>query len=500
LLWPQQEPPQDRTVRWARWVPLRTGRRRLLGQRHRCWPPLPALTVRSASVGPTTFSGSADGTVDDNGTVTNKSNDTSFVTHSVIAGQFTFTFEIGAGGAITGTGKGVFTEAIYDAEGSWKEGPISCVVGVTGLPFTAEVSGHATYGQLTGQLQQIQLNLKLDNAVETSPDQACGSHYTIYAGTSTILADSLAASDQPLTFSDAVLSDHVETSVPYDNGNGTVGSNDGTWDFAIQPSFSFAQTHKQAFQNLAYAEGAASLAAGGIAVLCTVAPEPVFSKACGVVFGVGMTADGLIALFFQWLATDPVDSHYTSVAKPVAGHTPRLSSGRGLNGAQTAALSALLQAQVREVGLAYAVATAVNRYSGAALADNTQWEQQQRAAAQRYAGQLASSLATELADAKHAQSALADTVFRSRKVHAAEIRAFQESVASHGIPDSVAADLAELEIPPGDSAAMRVELERANPAIVAAPASLLTALDFAAEARDTQAAIQALRSFASTGE
>jgi len=167
---------------------------------------------------------------------------------------------------------------------------------------------------------------------------------------------------------------------------------------------------------------------------------------------------------------------------------------------QAAALNALLKAQARTVGLASAVATATNRYSGAALAKNSHWEQKQRAAARLYAGQLASSLATELADAKHAQRTLADTVLHSLKVTAAEIRAFKASVAAHGIPHSLAADLAKLKLSPGNLAAIRVELERANPAIIATPSSLLTALDYPVQERDARAAIKALRSFAKTGE
>jgi hypothetical protein len=239
----------------------------------------------------------------------------------------------------------------------------------------------------------------------------------------------------PVEVSEAALDDHVTKSAPYNNGNGTVGSDDITWDFAIQPSLGWAQSHKQLLQNLSYAETGAGLAAGAVSGGCALIPIPdPLSKGCAAVFGVAAAGDGVLALFFQWLATDPVDSHYKSIATPLAGHIPRIRQLDGLSRAQTAAVNAFVRAEARTVSLAAAAATAVNRYSGAALADNTRWKQKQDAAARAYAGQLASSLTTELADAKLAERAVADTVLGSYTVSAAQIQGLQESIASHGIP------------------------------------------------------------------
>jgi len=442
--------------------------------------------------------------VNDNGTVTNGSDGLSLTTHSVVSGQFLFTFEIGAGGVITGKGTGDYTEATYSPDGSYEKGPISCVVPLTGSPFTVEVSGQATYGKLTGLLENMQLHITAEGAEETNENTDCGSEFTIYATNSTILADSLAAAGQPLIFSNSALSDTTHSSSSYDNGNGTVGTDQGTWGFEISPSLSFKQAHKEAFQNLADAFSYLSGATTAALVACgalALSPPPVDAAAipCGILFGAGAAGDAIASTFFGQMARDPVETDYRSISKPRTGHTPRIRPVHGINATQATALNSLLKAQAQMVGLASAVATAVNRYSGAALAKNTEWEHKQRAAARLYAGQLASSLATELATAKHAQSALADTVFRSVKIDTAEIRAVKESITAHGIPQSLATELADLKVPSDDLAAIRTALERANPAIIATPFTLLTALDIPDMERDARTAIQALRSIARKG-
>jgi hypothetical protein len=464
-------------------------------------PPAPTASIAAVSL--ETFSGFALGTVLDTGTVTNGSDGLSLNTNSLIDGQLTFTFSIEPDGTIKGEGHGEYTNADYSTVGSWEKGPIGCQVPVTGSPFKVEVSGrvHVSASQRLGEIALSELNLKLNEAVETSPEQPCGSGFTIYASTSTILADSLAASQEPfLMFNADGLVTTVSKTVPYNNGNGTVGTDDGTWSFGIQPTFSVKRLFAPPLESLAVDASADGGGLGAIVELCLTLVPPPFDVQCVNFYTYYAAATDAQAQFYKQIADDPVDRHYTSVAKPLTGPTPRIRSVRGLNAKQAAALNALLKAQARAVGLASAVATAVNRYSGAALGDNTHWEQKQHAAARTYAGQLASSLATELTAAKHAQRALTNTVLHSLKVTATEIRAFQESVASHGIPHSLAVELANLKISPADSAAIRVELERANPAIIATQASLLTAIDFPVKERDTRAAIHALRSLARTGE
>jgi hypothetical protein len=461
----------------------------------------------SANSGPTTWGGSADGTVEENGTATNESIGLSFKWHQVIAAQFTFSFQIGAGGEITGTGSGVYTDTSYSADGSYDQGPISCDVPLTGSLFTGTVSGQATYGQLTGQLQNIELHLALDNADETNPDTPCGSDYTIFAYTSTILADSLDASN-PLNFNEASLGDHVEIVVPHSNGDASDGStwtDDDTWDVGIQPSIGATQNHKKIWQMEADAANMAAVGDGTVGGFCGLlaiaqpATAPL-DAICGPVFTAAGGVNATVGWGFGKLAVDPVDTHYTSVARPHYGHAPRLRPGHGLTAKQAAALNALMQAQFRAAGLASAVSTAFDRFSGAAIAANTYWQQQQREGARRYAGQLASTLTTELADAKRAQSAVAHSAFWSRKITAAHIRAFQAKVRSHGIPTALAAELVRLGLPAGDRALIRIGLEQENLALIKTPASFRTVLDFANLDRDARAAISALTAFSRTGE
>src|SRR5271165_76820 len=458
-------------------------------------PPLPS--ARAAALGPASYSGSAFGTVTDDGTVTDESDGLSLVTNSLIAGQFTFTFNIEPNATISGEGEGEYSEATYSADGSWEKGPILCDVPVTGSRFKVAVGGEAVIGP-SGSVPLIDLELTLDGAQETSPNTGCGSEFTIYETTSSILSESLVATQKPwLLFAGGRLEAQADPSVSY-NEDGKVGTDKGTWFFSIQPSLLWKEVFKATIQSFASAEAAGANAYGAIIEACGSLPA-VFEAQCAIEFSGAQSGAAAFAVLAMWIANDPIDRHYTSVAKPLAGHTPRIHAVRGLNAKQAAALNAQLKAQARTVGIAQALATAVNRFGGAALAKNAHWEHKQRAAARGYAGQLASSLAGELADAKRAQRVLADTALHSYKVSAAAIEAFKESISSHGIPHSLAADLADLKIPQGDLAAIRARLEGASPAIVGAP-SLLGALDPPALERDARAAIKALGAIASGKE
>lgn len=469
-----------------------------------------------ASGGGEDYTGSAEGHVDDTGTVTDASDGLSLATTSTIAGRLQFEFLIRPGptltGLISGFGFGEFTEATYSADGSWEKGPISsCEVPVTALPFKVGVSGQAILSpHQFGQIDEYWLNLKLEDAEETNPDTECGSGFSIYNTTSTILAQSLSeaiakspqpalAFDEPvLTFTEGSTIDYPHVLVPYDNGHGTVGTDDDTWVVAIQPSIGWKLEFK------ALLEAAAQVASvngniGAMAQACSAVPE-VFQSDCAIFVTSYTSAQAALAVTLGTVSADPVDSHYRSVARPLAGHTPHVRSVRGLSVAEAAALNAQLTAKARTAALASALARAVDRYSGAAIAKNTKWKREQRAAARRYAGQLAASLASELTDAKRAQHAAAHTPLSTLRVNAAAIRAYEANVKAHGVSQAVAADLASLKLPPGDLPGIRGELERTSPATLAKPFSLLTALDFPSQERDTRSAIQALRVIARSGK
>lgn len=201
----------------------------------------------------------------------------------------------------------------------------------------------------------------------------------------------------------------------------------------------------------------------------------------------------------QWLATDPVDRDYRAVLKPPASRALRIRAAPGLGAAKVAALNALLKAQARTVSLEFALATAINRYSGAALADNAKGRARQRAAARHYAKPLAASLAKELTDDKAAQRALTSTALHSHTVNPAEVQAFKQSVVSGGLSQSLGADLSSLRIPASDFGAIRFELERASPTLIATHPLPVTEIALPAQERAVRGAIAALRAFARSG-
>jgi hypothetical protein len=426
---------------------------------------------------------------------------------SEISGQMDFSFDIEPDGSLFGEGEGKYIEANYLADGSWEKGAISCVVPVTGSTFRVTVQGKVAVspGARLGEIAYGDVELKLDGAEETSPEVPCGAEFSIFESTTTILANSLAALleppglESPLVLKDEGVSDTLPKDVPYDNGAGETGSDDGTWTFVITPS----STLKVAAEGL---EARAVLSAGSALAMQMVVQEcmafipPPFEINCTLLMRFLSAASAAESESDDEAADDPIDRHYTAVAKPFVASAPRVPPIPGLDAKAAATLQRLLKAQARVVGLSSALATAVDRYGGAALARNARWEQRQRAAARLYAEQLASALAVQLTDAKAAERVLARTVLNSRQVTAAELRAFRRGVRANGVPSSLAQELRRFKLSPSALAGVPVDLERADAAVLATPTSLAGVLDPPAQENATRAAIEGLRAFAKTGK
>jgi hypothetical protein len=302
-----------------------------------------------------------------------------------------------------------------------------------------------------------------------------------------------------LALKDEGVTDTLQENVPYDNGAGETGSDDGTWTFVITPS----STLKVAAEGL---EARAMLSAGSALAMQLVVQEcmafipPPFEINCTLLMRFLSAASAAESESDDEAADDPIDRHYTAVAKPFVASAPRVPPIPGLDAKAAATLQRLLKAQARVVGLSSALATAVDRYGGAALARNTRWEQRQRAAARLYAEQLAWALAVQLTDTKAAERVLAGTVLNSRQVTAAELRTFRRGVRANGVPSSLAQELGRFKLSPSALAGVRVDLERADAAVLATPTSLAGVLDPPAQEHATRAAIEGLRAFAKTGK
>jgi hypothetical protein len=99
-------------------------------------------------VGSDSYTGTAMGTVVENGTVSNPSEGLSLTTSSEIPAAFSFDFVIDPFGKISGSGSGRYYESSYTANGSWERGPIGCTVPISGSPFRVLVDGEAMASQI----------------------------------------------------------------------------------------------------------------------------------------------------------------------------------------------------------------------------------------------------------------------------------------------------------------------------------------------------------------
>ena len=109
----------------------------------------------------------------------------------VYKARFSFTFRI-TRGRISGSGLGRYTNAAWHSDGTFGSSPFSCDAAMKTPPFVIQVTG-----RLSGRAIALRLGLK---ATETNErDIFCLPNFKLEAGTTTRLADSLAAvgADEP---------------------------------------------------------------------------------------------------------------------------------------------------------------------------------------------------------------------------------------------------------------------------------------------------------------
>jgi hypothetical protein len=99
--------------------------------------------------------------------------------------ELSFSFSVGSGGDVSGTGNGYYTDAHWHLAGvNGKEGPFDCDPPVTAGPFKVELSGHRSG-------HDVLLDLAIPEATETNENYECGSNYSGFATTSHYMAESL---------------------------------------------------------------------------------------------------------------------------------------------------------------------------------------------------------------------------------------------------------------------------------------------------------------------
>jgi uncharacterized membrane protein len=466
-----------------------------------CAPSSSAALRHSAfrGVGSDSYTGTAMGTVVENGTDSNPSEGLTLTTSSEIPAAFSFDFVIDPFGKISGSGSGRYHESSYTANGSWERGPIGCTVPISGSPFRVSVDGEAMASQIFGRLSEIKLMFTLLGAQETSPEVPCGSEFSIFEATTSLLVESLQSAQGPaFDFGESQLLNRQTKTVAFQEA-GASGTKMGVWEVELEPSLGWAAAFKSTLTTLAQAYAADGNVLGASTVACGSVPT-IFVTACLQFFVGAVTYESAMALLSATIAVDPVDAHYHSLARPAVGRLPSVHAVRGLGRSAVGRLNTLLQAQAKAVGIASALATTVDRFGGAALVRNASWMSRQRLAARALTGRLASALASELSDARAAQRALAATALGARTLGAGEVAAYRKSVRTAGLPAPVSADLTRLRLPSSDAEQIRLQLERANQSLLSTPATLAGALLTTQGRRDTQAAIAALRAIASGHE
>jgi hypothetical protein len=133
------------------------------------------------------------------------------------------------------------------------------------------------------------------------------------------------------------------------------------------------------------------------------------------------------------IALDPPDPHFTVIATPHKLVLPHVVPPPGFK-EEAAEAAKLADNEAQVVGLERALVISVERVEGAAAAGNAYWVAQQARVARKYAAELEERLDAEPKLYKKLRRALEDGRMPRIIVTAAQVRAFQNAVATHGLP------------------------------------------------------------------
>ena len=140
------------------------------------------------------------------------------------------TFPVNGAGKVSGTGSGSYTDAHWQLSGqNGQHGTFSCDPPVSAPPFSIEVGGHASGGEM-------HLSLSMPDATETNPGYSCGAGYHGLATTTHPMTRSLSlVGGADLSFSlsaPSSLTRQQQTS----SGSGATSEDDHhLWAFSVAP-------------------------------------------------------------------------------------------------------------------------------------------------------------------------------------------------------------------------------------------------------------------------
>jgi hypothetical protein len=142
----------------------------------------------------------------------------------------------------------------------------------------------------------------------------------------------------------------------------------------------------------------------------------------------------------QQVALDPEDPNFRVVARPKTPPAHKVVAGKGVSPAAAAAINKLLAIQAKEIGLADALVTAINRSQGAHVKKQVEWEKKQVRAAGTYASQYAALILAEAKLSPSVRRAFASPGDVSEE----QAFAFQASLINGPLPAGLARALSRL--------------------------------------------------------
>lgn len=158
----------------------------------------------------------------------------------------------------------------------------------------------------------------------------------------------------------------------------------------------------------------------------------------GVALGAVAGGIALASNVFWYIASDPIDMHFGTIAVPARLRAPSIKPVRQISPQAAKAINAMLLNTTREVAVGRAMLTSINRAQGAFKAKRPGWEARQMRAAGTYAGQLATLLDRERRIRVQLVAALRRGRFPTIAVTPDQAQSFAQVLARKGVPPRIA--------------------------------------------------------------
>jgi Domain of unknown function (DUF4214) len=147
-------------------------------------------------------------------------------------------------------------------------------------------------------------------------------------------------------------------------------------------------------------------------------------------------AGGALAVhagYLSYTASDPPDPNYKQTDTPVTPNFPTFSAGAGVTQEMATNGNALFANLTTAIGLERVIVTAQNRWGGAYLANDTQWETYHLQIIQYYEAKLAPYLSAQPGLLQGIESAVRDAGINTN-LSADQIEQAQQDAATNGLP------------------------------------------------------------------